>query len=205
MAIHISFYIKEELLGLNIISKIWWFEEEKKLINNGKVPVFMVYLLELSVECHWQHQQHQKYLLDICITANYTKVSTVWINLTASLPPREHSYMHMSQHMKSFKDIMIAIKKKNILFLATARTHHFFPSLARPWLEFFWISYCSMMATVYFQNNCGFKPQGNWHNLCSLSERRKIKNTAWMLLNLWTALKLLMLSVDLNYKLLCSF
>ena len=39
------------------------------------------------------------------------------MNLTApSLPPREHSYMHTSQHMKNFKDTMIAINKKNILF-----------------------------------------------------------------------------------------
>ena len=38
------------------------------------------------------------------------------MNLTArSLPPRERSCVHMSQHLKSFKDTMIAINKKNIL------------------------------------------------------------------------------------------
>lgn len=28
-----------------------------------------------------------------------------------------------------------------------------------------------MMATVYSQNNCGFKPQGNWHNLFALCQK----------------------------------
>lgn len=57
------------------------------------------------------------------------------------------------------------------------------------WLGFSWISYGSGMATVYSQNNCGLKPQGNWHHLRSMSETRKIQKIAWTVLNLLSALK----------------
>lgn len=190
ITLHTPFYIEEEFLGPNGTSKICWFEgkNEIKIINNDKVPVSMA-LLKLSMECYWQHQQQQywKHLWGICITANYTEVSSVWINLTAwSLPSKVHSYMYVTLYEELQRHNDCHQQEKYTSWQLPGQIisfHH--------WLEFFWINYCSMMATVYSQNNCGFKPQGNWHNLCSMSEIRKIQKAVWILLNLLTAQKLL--------------
>lgn len=112
------------------------------------MPIFMAYLLELSMECHRQHQQQQQqhksiYWVGNYITANHTEVSKYCLNeLAQFLLPREDSYMHMSQHMKSFKDTMIAINKKKCTFWQLPRHivsfHH--------WQDLGWNSFGS--ATV---------------------------------------------------------
>lgn len=117
------------------------------------MPVLMVYLLELSwmslatwfsssIKTFIRHLiSYKLYRVKYCLNELDSTISASGTFIYAHVTTYEEFQRHNDCHEQ----------EKHTFWQLPG--HHFFPSLARLWLEFFWISYCSVMATVYSQNN----------------------------------------------------